>query len=814
MSAIINQEIISKMTLEEKCQMLSGKDIWHTKEFPHLGIPGITLSDGPHGIRKQESAGDHLGLNASVPATCFPTAATVANSWDPKLGEELGRYLGEEAASQGVNMLLGPGVNIKRSPLCGRNFEYFSEDPYLSGKMAAGYIRGIQKNGVSACLKHYAVNSQETRRMASDSVVDERTLREIYLTAFEIAVKEAAPHGIMTSYNRVNGVYANENPYLLQDILRAEWGFSGCVVSDWGGSNDHTAGVLAGSHMEMPGTGGDSDRTLADAVKAGIVPEKWLDTMVDEILSTVLKTSKAIEKQKGKPFDIAAHHKAAEYIAQQSIVLLKNEEHILPLAKGTRVTLIGDFAETPRYQGAGSSVVNPARVDSIKDLIQDYDLECVGYAKGYHRTGPPDSMLESEATEQARRADAVLLCIGLNEMAEAEGLDRQHMRIPENQIRLLQRLWEVNQKIVVILSAGSPVEMPWLDQCKALVHGYLGGQAGAAAQLKVVTGQVNPSGKLAESYPLRYEDVPSALYFPGRERTAEYREGIYVGYRYYDTAGIPVQFPFGFGLSYTTFAYSGLAVSTKEAVFTMTNTGETDGAEIVQLYISSKGGQVFGPAKELKGFSKVFLKARESRKVTIPLDEYAFRYYNIKTGRFETEGGRYDILIGASAEDIRLRDSVFLVGTGAPLPYEEKRLRSYYSGKVATVSDEEFEVLLGHPIPDAHWDNSRLLDMNDTLSQLYYAKSPLARLAYRVMTSLLKKSETAGKPDLNLLFIYQLPFRGIAKMTGGRITMEMAEGICIMVNGHLFKGLGKIAAGFLYSRRYRKGQKGGRGGDL
>lgn len=639
MTAIINQDIISKMTLEEKCQLLSGKDIWHTKEISRLGIPGITMSDGPHGIRKQEGAGDHLGLNASVPASCFPTAATVANSWDPQLGEELGGYLGEEAASQGVNMLLGPGVNIKRSPLCGRNFEYFSEDPYLSGKMAAGYIRGIQKSGVSACLKHFAANSQETRRMASDSVVDERTLREIYLTAFEIAVKEAQPHGIMTSYNRVNGEYANENPHLLRDILRDEWNFNGCVVSDWGGSNDHVAGVLAGSNLEMPGTRGDSDRELIAAVKNGKVSEEWLNMMVDELLNVIFRTSGEVDRKKGKPFDADAHHKVAERVAQQSIVLLKNEDRILPLAKGISVALIGDFAEIPRYQGGGSSVVNPVRIDAIKDLIGDYDLNCVGYAKGYHRMGSPDSELEMEAVELARRAKVVLLCIGLNEISEIEGLDRRHMRIPENQIHLLQLLQKVNQEIVIIFSSGSPVEMPWLDQCKALVHGYLGGQAAAAAHLKVITGQVNPSGKLAESYPMRYEDAPNVSYFPGRERTTEYREGLYVGYRYYETAEIPVRFPFGFGLSYTTFSYSNLTVSQKEAVFTITNTGDMDGAEIAQLYISAKHSWVFRPAKELKGFRKVFLKSGESRKVIIPLDEYTFRYYNIKTGRFETEGG-------------------------------------------------------------------------------------------------------------------------------------------------------------------------------
>lgn len=796
------QELISQMTLEEKCYLFSGKDFWQSRSIERLGIPNMTMADGPHGVRKQEGAGDQLGLNGSIPATCFPTAATMANSWDPKLGEEMGKCLGEEAACQDVKVLLGPGVNIKRSPLCGRNFEYFSEDPYLTGKMAAGYIRGIQSHGVSACPKHFAANSQELRRMASDSVVDERTLREIYLTAFEIAVKEADPHAIMTSYNRINGIYANENKHLIREILKDEWGFDGFVVSDWGGSNDHVAGVEAGSHMEMPTTGGDSDIELVEAVKAGKISESWIDQMVDELLDVILSTSKAVSGKRGQKFDIGAHHAMAMKASEQSIVLLKNEDKILPLKKGVKVALIGDFAEIPRYQGAGSSVVNPTKVDSTKDVISHFDLDYIGFAKGYNRVGSADSRLEKEACTLAKKADVVLLCIGLDEISESEGLDRQHMRLPESQIQLLQQLAKVNENIVVIFSAGSAVEMPWLSNCKALVHGYLCGQAGASALLKVITGEVNPSGKLAESYPLKYGDVSSAPYFPGKERTVEYREGLFVGYRYYETAEVPVLFPFGYGLSYTTFEYSNLNVTPRKAEFTLTNTGTVDGAEIAQLYIRFTSGGIFRPAKELKGFQKVFLKAGDSRRVTIEFDSYTFRYFNVKTNQFETEGGSYEVLIGASVADIRLSGQVQITGTDAVSPYESAVLPDYYRGNVKNIPDAEFEELLGHKIPDGHW--SGILDMNDAICQMYYAKSSIARFVCKIMTNMLKKAEAKGTPDLNLLFIYNMPFRGIAKMTGGMVSMEMAEGILMAVNGHFFRGLGKLIGGFSQARSRKK----------
>jgi len=720
-------DIIKQMTLEEKCFLLSGKDFWQTRSVERLEVHNMVLSDGPHGVRRQAGSGDQLGLNPSLPATCFPTAATIANSWDPALGEEIGECLGEEAASQGVGVLLGPGLNIKRSPLCGRNFEYFSEDPYLSGKMAAGYIRGIQKNGVAACPKHFACNSQELRRMASDSVLDERTLREIYLTGFEIAVKEGGARSLMSSYNRVNGVYANENYHLLQEILRDEWGFDGFVVSDWGGSNEHVEGVRAGSHLEMPTTGGDSDLELVRAVRDGKISEDVIDRRVDELVDVILSVTRSIAPLKDRPFDVNRHHAMAQKVAGQSIVLLKNEENILPLSKGAKVAVIGEFARKARYQGAGSSVVNPTRVDNTMDIIKNYQLNVVGFETGYPRSGKGDPGMRARAVE-------------------------------------------------------------------------LAGQAGAGAMLQALLGEINPSGKLAESYPIKYEDVSSAPYFPARQRNAEYREGLYVGYRYYETANIPVLFPFGFGLSYTSFEYSGLKVTDKEVSFTLTNTGEMDGAEVAQVYVSRPGGEIFRPAKELKGFIKVFLKAGESKTVTIPLDDKAFRYFNIKTNRFEVEGGEYQILVGASAADIKLTGSVTVQGTGAENPYRAGELSDYYAGTIKAVSDRQFELLLGRPIPDGSWSGT--LTMNDAICQMYYAKSGLARFVYKRLTNMLNRSMEKGTPNLNLMFNYNMPFRGIAKMTGGICTMEMAEGILIIVNGHFFKGLGQIIGGF-----FRAGKK-------
>lgn len=800
-----HQDMISGMTLEEKCHLLSGRDFWQTQSIQRLGIESIMLSDGPHGIRRQEGAGDQLGLNASVPATCYPTAATMANSWDPELGEELGRHLGREAASQDVCVLLGPGMNIKRNPLCGRNFEYFSEDPYLAGKMAAGYIRGIQESGVSACPKHFAANNMELRRMASDSVVDERTLREIYLTNFEIAVKEGHPKSIMSAYNRVNGVYANENAHLLQEILRDEWGFDGFVVSDWGANNDFTEGVRAGSHLEMPTTGGDGPCQLMQAVQEGRIPEETVDRRVDELLDVVLSVRKAADKLKGRPFDKEAHHAFARKCSEESIVLLKNEDGILPLSKGAKVAVIGEFAQKARYQGAGSSVVNCTRLDHTMDVIGGFDLDVAGFAPAYPRHGDTDAEMIASAVKLAKEADYVLMYIGLDEIAESEGLDRSTLALPKCQTDALEAVAAANPNVIAVLSAGSAVEMPWLNQCRAVVHGGLCGQAGAGAVLRVILGEVNPSGKLSESYPVRYEDSPSTPYFPARERNVEYREGLYVGYRYYETADVPVTFPFGFGLSYTTFAYSDLTVTEQEAVFTLENTGSRDGAEVAQLYVHALEPSVYRPARELKGFRKVFLKAGEKKTVTIPLDDKAFRYWNSKTNRFETDGGAYEILIGASVRDIRLTGSVRVKGTEAPACEDPVKLPDYYSGKIKVVPDSEYEALLGHPIPDGRWSGK--IQANDAIAQLYYAKSLKARLVWKILDGRLKKTVARGTPDLNIIFIFNMPIRAIGKMPGGLVSQEMCGGILDIVNGHaigFFKGTGKLIGGFFRQRKRAK----------
>lgn len=795
------QDIISKMTIEEKAAFLSGKGEWETRDFERLGIPSIFCSDGPHGIRKQAGAGDHLGLNESLPATCFPTAATIANSWDEDLGESLGEALGEEAMALGVNVLLGPGLNIKRSPLCGRNFEYFSEDPYLAGKMAASYVRGIQSQGVYACPKHFAVNSQELRRMAMNSVVDERTLREIYLTGFEIAVKEGGAKTIMSAYNEVNGTYANENKHLLKEILRDEWGFDGIVITDWGASNDHALGVAAGSNLEMPNPGLDSARELIDAVNSGKISEKDVDERVDELLDAVM-TLTTNAKGRKEQFDKNAHHAVARRAAAESAILLKNEDNILPLKKGAKVAIIGDFAFVPRYQGAGSSLVNPTKVETVSELVSSYDLQVVGMSRGYSRSGEEDAQTKQEALDLASRADIVLFFFGLNENSESEGMDRNHMRIPQNQITLLQELGQANANLVGIISAGSAIEMPWHHYFKALLHCYLNGQAGAGATLDILTGSINPSGRLSETIPRRHEDTPAYRYYPSQQRTSEYRESLYIGYRYYDTAEIPVLYPFGFGLSYTSFEYSDITADDSGVSLTVKNTGNMDGAEVVQLYVSLPDGRVFRPAKELKGFKKVYLKAGESQKVTISFDDKTFRFYNVKADAWEIEGGQYNIMVGSSSADIRLCAEVEIQGTVSELPYNRDEMQAYYTGKIENVGDAEFEKLLGRAIPDGKWSGQ--LTRNDALCQMYYAKSSLARFAYNRLTAIKKKADDKGIPDLNTLFIYNMPFRAMAKMTGGAVSMEMADGIVSLVNGHFFKGLGAIIGGYFRNSRKNK----------
>ncbi|UTR15287.1 glycoside hydrolase family 3 C-terminal domain-containing protein [Salipaludibacillus sp. LMS25] len=784
-------DIIQNMTLEEKASLMSGKDFWQTVDIERLGINSIFLADGPHGIRKQAEAADHLGLNPSIEATCFPTAATVANSWNEELGQKMGEYLGKEAVVQKVNVLLGPGVNMKRSPLAGRNFEYFSEDPYLAGKLAAGMIRGIQSHGISACVKHFAVNNQEERRMSIDTIVDERTLREIYLTAFEIAIKEGKSKTVMSAYNMLNGAYTNENLHLMRDILRDEWNFDGVVVTDWGGSNDRVAGLLAGNELEMPTTAGETNKEIVESIRNGKLKEGVLDECVDRLLDLIFSTEEVF-REPAKEFDVEEHHQMAQVVAEESIVLLKNEENILPLKKGKKVAVIGDFAKEARYQGAGSSIVNPTVLVNTLESLEGSGSNCIGFEQGFDRYGKKNNKLVDRACALAKKADIVLLYIGLDEVTEAEGLDRKNMTIPENQIELVNALHEVNPNIVAVLSCGAAVELPFVNKLKGLLHAYLSGQAGALAILRILTGDVNPSGKLAETYPIQYEDTPAYHQFPGKEISVEYREGPFIGYRYYDTAKVDVLYPFGFGLSYTTFRYSELCVSKDGVTFTITNTGEVAGSEAAQLYVGCASEAIFRPKKELKGFTKVYLHPGDSATVTIPFDDKTFRYFNVVTNKWEIEEAEYIIMIGASSADIRLEESIFVEGTGAPNPYDKEKLPAYYSGKANDVSVEEFEALLGYKVPVATWDRTKPLGYNDTIAQCQYARGSFARIAYWMVEFshwFLWKIGKKSTANLIMMSVYHMPFRGMARMTGGLMNMPMLDGVLMIVNGQFFKGL-------------------------
>lgn len=812
--ALKYEYIIKNMSLEEKALMMSGKNIWQTQEFKEHGIPSMMMSDGPHGMRTQPAGtGDHLGINESMPATCFPTAATVANTWNEQLGEEIGKALAREAVSMGVHVVLGPGLNIKRSPLCGRNFEYFSEDPYHAGKMAASYVKGIQSYGIAACPKHFAVNSQELRRMAMNSVVDERTLREIYLTGFEIAVKEGKAKSIMSSYNEINGIYANENKHLLQEILVDEWGFDGYVVSDWGASNDHALGVKHGSHLEMPGTTKTGQKEILDGIKEGVLTEEELDQRLDELLSVIFSTSEGAKnacKEYGirpssmteQGFDVEAHHDLARKVAEQGIVLLKNEENILPLAEKTKVMVIGDFAEKPRYQGAGSSLVNPTKEpESILSCIADTSLNMVSFARGYERNSKSNPQLIAEAVEVAKHADVVLIFAGLDEIGEAEGLDRVHMKMPKAQEDVICALAETHENVIVVLSAGSPIEMPWADSVKGIVHGYLGGQAGASAILNVLTGKVNPSGRLNETYPLRYEDTPAYAYYPSKERSSEYRESIYVGYRYYTTVGKEVRFPFGYGLSYTTFEYHDLIVNENEASFFIKNTGKRAGAEVAQLYVGKKETEnptVFRPVRELKGFVRVELEPGEEKQITISFDDKTFRFFDTRTNTWEVESGVYEINIARNANDVELKADIPITGTVEDGPYDTTIFSNYFAGTIEHISDSEYELLYGKKLPDGTWGGE--IGVNDAFCQFYYAKSGLCRLIYKVLKGLLDKAIAKGEPNLDILFIFNMPIRGVSRMTGGVVNMKMVYGITDVANGHFFKGMGKIISGFVKRR--------------
>lgn len=787
-------ELLKKLTIEEKLNLLVGRDVWQTYNVDRLDIPSIFLSDGPHGLRKQLGDGDHLGINESIACTCFPTSATIVNSWDRDLGIKLGSALGQEAKQLGVNVILGPGMNIKRNPLCGRNFEYFSEDPVLSGKMAGSYITGIQSQNVAGTLKHFAVNNQELKRMSDNSVIDTRTMREIYLKGFEIAIKESKPYVVMSSYNKLNGIYTNEHKELLDTILRKEWGFDGMVVTDWGGGNDVVEGVKNGCNLEMPSTFGDSYKQLLQAYNDKKITNQEIDKRVEELLKVILKLTKdRVEITKEIPQAMIDEHRLiAKEAAEKSIVLLKNDENILPLKSTTKVGLIGDFADKSRYQGEGSSLVNAIDVDSMLSTVKGQDFNFIGYEQGYIRNKKTNKELIDRAKELASRVDVVVLCVGLEEIMESEGMDRRHMRIGQSHVELLVELAKVNKNIVTVLSGGSAVEMPWIDYTKGLVHGFLGGVAGGEAMWNILTGKVNPSGKLAETYPIEYADTPSYNYWQKNQATSEYRESIFVGYRYFDTANKKVRFPFGFGLSYTTFKYSDIKYAKNSITLTIKNTGKVVGSEIVQIYVGKKESEIFRANKELVAFEKVNLAAKESKTITIKLDDSAFQFFNIEKNSWDIENGTYQIMVGASVEDIKETINVEIKGSKINGLYNKEKLSNYYNMDIEFISDNQFKELLQTNIPDPNWNTNELLEMNSCLSQMSYAKRWYGRFAWWLISKLRDRSIKNGKPDLNLFFISNQTFRGIAKLTNGAVTMKMSEQILSMVNGHFFKGLGGL----------------------
>lgn len=725
------KKIISQMTLEEKVGLCSGFDFWRLKSIERLGIPTVMLSDGPHGLRKQSDDAEYTDINNSIEAICFPSGVTTACSFDRDLLYRLGDILGEECQSENVAVLLGPAINIKRSPLGGRNFEYFSEDPYLTGELALMYIKGVQSHQVGTSLKHFACNNQESRRMTASSEVDERTLREIYLAGFEKAVKEAKPWTVMAAYNRVNGVFASESPYLLTDILRKEWGFTGYVVSDWGALNDRIAGLKAGLDLEMPGSRGTNDKKIKRAIENHTLDEEILDQSVERILTKIFEY---VDNKKEVVFNKESHHQVARQLANESAVLLKNDGALPLSSTDCKIAFIGDFAKHPRIQGGGSSHIKAFKVSSALDAVS---VVCpVQFAQGFvTHIDETEPDLLNEAIELAKSSDVAVIFAGLPDAFESEAYDRQHMKLPNCQNELIEKVCAVQPNTIVVLHNGSPVEMPWVNKVNAILEMYLGGEAVGEATIDLLFGNVNPSGKLAETFPIRLEDNPSYLSYQVVDDKIYYDEKLFVGYRYYDTKEIPVLFPFGHGCSYTTFEYSHLVVNETSIrddesltlSFEVTNTGDVFGKEVVQLYVQDLTHSVIRPIKELKNFEKISLEPNETKIVTFTLSKRDFAYYETRISDWYVSTGNYRLLVGASSRDIRLQKTIFIEST-KNLPFE-------------ITANTTFGDLMKHP------------ELNTVISGLLEAMGE-------------ESEEGAISKDMKLAMIYDMPIRALRSFQG------------------------------------------------
>ena len=754
------KEKIVQMTLEEKASLCSGLDFWHTKPVSRLGIPSVMLSDGPHGLRKQDDSADHLGINDSIKAVCFPASCATAASFDVEAVREVGEAIGDTCQNQKVAVALGPAVNIKRSPLCGRNFEYFSEDPFLTARLTAGYIKGLQSRHIAASVKHFAANSQENRRMSSDSITDERTLREIYFPAFEAAVKEGKTKTVMCSYNRLNGTYASQNPWLLNEVLREEWGFDGYVVSDWGAVSDRVKGLEAGMELEMPSSGGENDKKIVAAVRAGQLDEQLLDRAVERILN--VHQWYLDHARPDTSWDMEAQHQLARRIASECMVLLKNDDALLPLKEGEDIAVIGHFAKKPRYQGGGSSHVNSFRVSSLMDALEG--VPDIRFTQGYDvRSEEPDEAMISEAVELAKSAKAVVIVAGLPDAFESEGYDRSHLRMPACQNALIERVAAVNPRVAVVLYNGSPVEMPWLGRVSAVLEAYLGGQAVGEATGDILFGRVSPSGRLPESFPLRIEDTSCFLSYGGEGDRTVYSEGIFVGYRYYDKKKTELLFPFGYGLSYTSFEYSKLRLNrdsikdsdTLHVSVDVTNTGRRSGKEVVQLYVADPESTVFRPVRELKGFAKIHLEPGETKKVSFTLDKRAFAYWNAQIGDWHVESGEFAVQIGKSSRDIVLEASV--------------RVESTTELPMAFTMDSIMADVLAHP---RGAQIMALMGQRPGLGSIMEADEGL-------------KTEAAGEAisnDMMEAMMKYAPLRSMVTFSGGQMGFEQLEELLRLLN--------------------------------
>lgn len=772
------EKIVSALSTDDKIRLVSGRDAWTTEEVVEAGIPSILLTDGPHGVRKQVAGTDHLGINESVPATCFPTAVTLGSTWDPELLEEVGAALGRESRAADVSVLLGPGLNIKRHPAGGRNFEYFSEDPFVAGKMAAAMVRGIQSQGVGACLKHYAANNQEFYRMSVDTIVDDRTLHELYLTGFEIAVKESSPWTVMCSYNRINGEYADVSRSLMTDTLRDEWGFDGLVMTDWFATSDRALALCAGVDLEMPGTGGSWDPEIEKAHQSGLLTTAELDLAATRVVDLALR---AQNDEASSQSDPAAHHALARKAAAAGTVLLTNDG-ILPLERTGTIAVVGAFAKKPRYQGAGSSLVNPTQVDTFITALRESlgDAATVTYAPGYDpATGATEDVLLDEVRAAAAKADVVIVVAGLPSSYESESFDREHLRLPDGHTAVITAALESNERTVVALQNGAPVEMPWADRPAAIVEAYLGGQAGGSALADVILGDVAPGGRLAESFPMAASDLPSDRDFARHPKQVEYREGLYVGYRFHDSAGVPARFPFGHGLSYTAFDYTGLTVRKSGDGFsvtvTVTNVGPREGSDVVQVYVRDPESAAYRPEKELKGFAKVQLGAGESQKLTIKLDRRAFAVWDVRSQEWRVEAGDVEILVGASSTDIRARRTVKIADGQAVSPSH---------GPAAFVAtDNEFRTMLGSEIPTA--EGPVPFHRHSTAADLEH--TALGKVVAGIMREQGRKSfdTTHADPTTIAMFdaaLREAPLRMVATASGGRLTLKGLDRLIGILN--------------------------------